>query len=84
MTALEQIFQGYYDERINEDSDPEEMQVLHMKLMEALEYLRIETKVQGNIMETVSVLEMQAEKIGFMAGFRMAWKLLKDIQDIPV
>lgn len=84
MTALEQIFQRYYDERINETTDPEEMQVLHIKFMETLEYLRIETKAQGNIMEAISILEMQAEKMGFMAGFRMAWKLLKEIQDIPV
>lgn len=84
MTALEQIFQGYYDERISETADPEEIQVLHTKLMETLEYLRIDSKAQGQLMEAVSILEMQSEKLGFMAGFRMAWKLLKDIQDIPV
>ena len=38
--------------------------------------------MQGKIMEAVSEYGMQAEKTGFMAGFRMAWELLKNMQEI--
>ena len=35
----------------------------------------------GDIMEYVSQYGMEAEKTGFMAGFRMAWELLKSMQE---
>lgn len=83
MTALEKIFQGYYNERIEGDKpDPVEMQVLNMKIMESLGYLGVKGMEQGNIMEAVSEYGTQAEKTGFMAGFRMAWELLKNMQEI--
>lgn len=80
MTALEKIFQGYYEGRMDgEEPEPEAMQVLHMKILEALEYLHV--KESGNIMEAVSQYGMEAEKAGFMAGFKMAWELLKNLQE---
>ncbi len=83
MTALEKIFQGYYNERIEGDKpDPVEMKVLNMKIMEYLGYLGVKGMEQGNIMEAVSEYGMQAEKNGFMEGFRMAWELLKNMQEI--
>lgn len=82
MTALEKIFQGYYDDRMEGDKpDPVEMQVLNMKIMESLGYLGVKEMEQGKIMEAVSEYGMQAEKTGFMAGFRMAWELLKSMQE---
>ncbi len=83
MTALEKIFQGYYEERLeSEEQDPETMQVLHTKIMEALEHLHAQKA--GNIMEAVSMYGMEAEKTGFMAGFRMAWELLKSMQEVAL
>lgn len=83
MTALEKIFQGYYEERMEgEKTDPEAMRVLHTKIMETLEYLHIQKS--GNIMEAVSMYGMEAEKTGFMAGFRMAWELLKNMQEVTL
>ncbi|MGO4945858.1 hypothetical protein ACTQ50_05565 [Blautia sp. Sow4_E7] len=83
MTTLEKIFQGYYNERIEGDKpDPVEMQVLNMKIMESLGCLGVKGMEQGNIMEAVSEYGMKAEKNGFMAGFRMAWELLKNMQEI--
>ena len=80
MTALERIFQGYYEERMDgERPDPEPMKLLHTKILEALEYLNV--KDAGNIMEAVSMFGTQAEKAGFMAGFQFAWGLLKDMQE---
>jgi len=80
MTALEKIFQGYYEERLNGDRpDPEPMNLLHTKIMEALEFLN--AKDIGSIMEAVSLYSTQAEKTGFMAGFQFAWGLLKDMQE---
>lgn len=82
MTALEKIFQGYYEERLEGDKpDPEEMKVLNMKIMEALGFFGVKGMEQGNIMEAVSQYGMQAEKTGFIAGFRMAWELLKSMQE---
>lgn len=83
MTALEKIFQGYYEERLEgEKTDPEEMRVLHTKIMESLEYLHVQKS--GNIMEAVSLYGIEAEKTGFMAGFRMAWELLKNMQEVAI
>ena len=83
MTALEKIFQGYYEERLEgEKTDPEAMRVLHTKIMESLEYLYVQKS--GNIMETVSLYGMEAEKTGFMAGFRMAWELMENMQEVAI
>lgn len=83
MTALEKIFQGYYEERLeSEKTDSEAMRVLHTKIMESLEYLHVQKS--GNIMEAVSLYGMEAEKTGFMAGFRMAWELLKNMQEVAI
>lgn len=83
MTALEKIFQGYYNERIEGDKpDPSEMKNLNAKIMEYLVCLDTNEMQQGKIMEAVSEYGMQAEKTGFMAGFRMAWELLKNMQEM--
>lgn len=35
----------------------------------------------GDVMESVSQYGMEAEKAGFLAGFRMAWELLRNMQE---
>lgn len=80
MTALEKIFQGYYEERLNDDKpDPEGMAEQIGKILNAL--IQEHIKDSDSIMETVSLYGMEAEKTGFMAGFRMAWELLKNMQE---
>ena len=82
MTALEKIFQGYYTERLDgEKPEPVEMRALNLKIMEVLSAIGVNRYAQGDIMEAVSEYGMYAEKAGFMAGFRMAWELLKNMQE---
>lgn len=79
MTALEKIFQGYYEERLDDDKpDPVEMQEPYARLLKATNGM---AAGGYDVMEDVSTYGMQAEKTGFMAGFRMAWELLKNIQE---
>ncbi|MDO4305782.1 MAG: hypothetical protein Q4C77_03030 [Eubacteriales bacterium] len=80
MTALEKIFQGYYEERLGGDEpDPEDMQAAQIKILEEMEEQKVEDSV--SIMEAVSEYGIAAEKSGFMAGFRMAWELLRNMQE---
>lgn len=80
MSALEKIFQGYYEERLGgEKPDPEEMSREYGRIMEELD--GGERTDPGDVMEIVSQYGMEAEKTGFMAGFRMAWELLKNMQE---
>ncbi len=80
MNALEKIFQGYYEERLDGGKpDSAGMQEVHTGLIEELELQKV--KYSDTIMEMVSEYGMEAEKTGFMAGFRMAWELLKNMQE---
>lgn len=80
MNALEKIFQGYYEERLGGGKpDPEEMSRVYERILEELD--GGEKPDPGDVMEIVSQYGMEAEKIGFMAGFRMAWELLKNMQE---
>lgn len=80
MAALEKIFEGYYTNRIDgNNTDPAEMQILNLKIMESLGYIGVKGSAQENIMEAVSAYGMYAEKTGFMAGFKMAWDLLHEM-----
>ena len=80
MNALEKIFQGYYEERLDSDRpDSVGMQEIHTRLQEDMEFQKV--KDAGVVMEMVSEYGMEAEKTGFMAGFRMAWELLKNMQE---
>ena len=77
MSALEKIFQGYYEERLGGDKpDPREMSRAYERVLDG--NLSIDS---GDVMESVSRYGMEAEKTGFMAGFRMAWELLKSMQE---
>lgn len=79
MTVLEKIFQGYYEERLDGDKpDTEEMQEPYARLLKAVNGI---TAGGYDFMEDVSTYGMQAEKTGFMAGFRMAWELLRNMQE---
>lgn len=79
MTALEKIFQGYYEGRLEGDKpDPVEMRESHARIMRATSCMG---DVGYDVLEDVSTYGMQAEKAGFMAGFRMAWELLKNMQE---
>lgn len=80
MSALERIFQGYYEERLGGDKpDPREMSWAYERVLEELG--GNPDINSGDIMECVSRYGMEAEKTGFMAGFRMAWELLKSMQE---
>ena len=42
MTALQQVFQGYYENRIESDEpDPERMAVTHKRILDTLNELQI-------------------------------------------
>ena len=80
MSALEKVFQGYYEERLGgKTPDPREMCRAYERILEELD--GGERADPGDVMEIVSQYGMQAEKTGFMAGFRMAWELLKNMQE---
>lgn len=78
MTALQQIFQGYYENRIESDEpDPERMAVTYKKVIGVLNELQIGNGGIDDIMLWVSQYGAAAEETGFYAGFKMAWELLK-------
>lgn len=62
MTALQQIFQGYYENRIESDEpDPERMAVTYKKVIGALNELQIENGGIDDIMLWVSQYGAAAE-----------------------
>lgn len=80
MSALEKIFQGYYEERLGGDKpDPREMSRAYERVLEEMEGNH--SQDSGDVMESVSQYGMEAEKAGFLAGFRMAWELLRNMQE---
>lgn len=80
MNALEKIFQGYYEERLGDEKpDSVEMRTAFESVIEELDTQKVHDS--GAVMEAVSAYGMEAEKTGFMAGFRMAWELLKNMQE---
>lgn len=80
MSALEKIFQGYYEERLGGDKpDPREMSRAYERVLEELEGNH--SQDSGDVIESVSQYGMEAEKAGFLAGFRMAWELLRNMQE---
>ena len=82
MTALQQVFQGYYENRIESDEpDPERMAVTHKRILDTLNELQIGHGGIDDIMLWVSQYGAAAEETGFYAGFRMAWELLKNMQE---
>lgn len=82
MTALQQIFQGYYENRIESDeSDPERMAVTYKKVIDTINKLQIGHDGIDDIMSLVSQYGAAAEETGFYAGFKMAWELLKNMQE---
>lgn len=83
MTALQQIFQGYYENRIESDEpDPERMVVTYKKVIDTLNKLQIGRDGIDDIMLWVSQYGAAAEETGFYAGFKMAWELLKNMQEV--
>ena len=82
MTALQQIFQGYYESRIeSDDPDPERMAVTYKRVLDTLNELQIGHVGIDDIMLWVSQYGAAAEETGFYAGFKMAWGLLKNMQE---
>ena len=82
MTALQQIFQGYYENRIEgSEPDPERMAVTYKKVIDTLKQLQIGNDGVDDVMLWVSQYGATAEETGFYAGFKMAWELLKNMQD---
>lgn len=82
MTALQKIFQSYYDRRIEgEDPDPEKMRNVHKEIISSLNQLNIGNRDVDDVMVLVGMYGKCAEANGFEAGFRMAWELLKNMQE---
>lgn len=82
MKALQQIFQGYYENRIESDEpDPERMAVTYKKVISVLNEMQIGNGGIDDIMLWVSQYGAAAEETGFYAGFKMAWELLKNMQE---
>jgi hypothetical protein len=80
MTTLEKIFQGYYEERAEGDQpDPVEMKEVYDRILQTSK--NIKSVDVPELLTDISIYGMQAEKTGFMAGFRMAWTLLEDMQE---
>lgn len=80
MSALEKIFQGYYEERLGDERpDAADMSTAYESVIEELDIQQVHDS--SAVMETVSAYGMEAEKTGFMAGFKMAWELLKNMQE---
>ncbi|MCC8066816.1 MAG: hypothetical protein LIO94_06915 [Clostridiales bacterium] len=78
MSALEKIFQSYYNERM--DGDRETPAGITEAAVEVVD--RARTMIdQDFMMVAVERYAMESEKAGFMAGFRMAWELLKNMQE---
>ena len=83
MTALQQIFQGYYEHRIESDEpDPERMAVTYKKVISVLNELQIGNGGIDDIMLWVSRYGAAAEETGFYAGFKMAWELWASMQEV--
>lgn len=82
MTALQKIFQSYYENRIESDKpDPEKMAVTYQKVTDTLKCVQIGNDGIDDIMLRVSQYGAAAEETGFYAGFKMAWELLKNMQE---
>ena len=82
MTALQKIFQSYYENRIESDEpDPEKMTVTYRKVTDTLKCVQIGNDGIDDIMLWVSQYGAAAEETGFYAGFKMAWELLKNMQE---
>ena len=82
MTALQKIFQSYYEGRIEGDEpEPESMTVTYKKVDDTLKWLQIGTDGIDETMLWVSQYGAAAEATGFYAGFKMAWELLKNMQE---
>ena len=82
MTALQQVFQGYYEHRIESDEpDPERMAVTYKRVFDILNELQIGRGGIDDIILRVSQYGAAAEETGFYAGFKMAWELLKNMQE---
>lgn len=80
MRAIEQIFQGYYAERLNNDRpDPDEITSVFNRILKAVNIA--DNLDATDIIEDVSNYGLQAEKIGFVEGFRMAWDLWKNMNE---
>ncbi|MDO4649359.1 MAG: hypothetical protein Q4B26_11985 [Eubacteriales bacterium] len=79
MTALEKIFEGYINKRMDGDNpDPERMDIALLEVERELEHQGVEGMMA--VLELVSAFGNEAERTGFFAGFRMAWELLNDMQ----
>lgn len=82
MTALQKIFQSYYEGRIEGDEpEPECMTVTYKRAIDTLKELQIGHDNIDNFMLWVSQYGAAAEETGFYAGFKMAWELLKNMQE---
>lgn len=82
MTALQKIFQSYYEGRIEGDEpEPECMTVTYKRVTDILNELQIGKDGIDEIMLWVSQYGAAAEETGFYAGFKMAWELLKNMQE---
>lgn len=82
MTALQKIFQSYYEGRIEGDEpEPESMTVTYKKVDDTLKWLQIGKDGIDETMLWVSQYGAAAEETGFYAGFKMAWELLKNMQE---
>ncbi len=79
MTALEKIFEGWHERRLDGETDePEAVTAAYNDVEKELEEQKVEDICA--VMETVSLYGCEAERDGFYAVFRMAWELLRDMQ----
>ena len=78
MTALQKIFQGYYEERLGKE-DSEGIAIAHKKIVRLLSGCAQKNE-QEDILFNVAQYGAAAEETGFMAGFQMAWELLQNLQ----
>lgn len=80
MSTLDEIFEGYYEKRMGgEKADPEGVKDTQSRILEYV-MKNMEYEVACRTMESISEYGMYTEKAGFIAGFKMAWDLIKEMQ----
>ncbi len=77
MREIEHLYELYRNER-NESNDSKSVQAASCKLQKDLDFLSV--SFRDDIFASCAVYAQAMEKQGFVAGFKMAWNFLKEIQ----
>lgn len=74
---LEKIFECYYESKLNKkNGESTEIKDAYARAFEEISDYPGDLE---NVMEAVSLYGIAAEKEGFLNGFRIAWKLMEEM-----